>query len=253
MRYAIGALSILLCAICPHFVSASGISKLTQQIDPIECTYTNVNTSLVQTSLNTLCNNTSVPMLDTIIYSTGGILLSGRANITHPSLIRFWIAGKWFTYGVYPGVTVMGNLVTLTISFESLGLPPGQYTVVLEASNIQDIMYRSVYPGSLIVPVRTVTTTTTNTSGTVISANTIDTGGVRYTSNSLAIAPASDHQDSLHDDDSFVLKTDSDGGRCTAAATDWVTSDRLDDTTVWLAAGLVFGLVIYRRFKTGKD
>ena len=63
-----------------------------------------VDTNLLQTSTTTVVTDVSALTLDSVVVEDTAITLTGQVGIQNPILIRYWINGKWYTYGVYQGL-----------------------------------------------------------------------------------------------------------------------------------------------------
>lgn len=102
------------------------------------------------------------------------------------------------TYGVYQGLQLDSAMSRLTIPITS-DVAPGYYTVITEVSNDQNLIYRSVYPDAIYIPLREIITTVANSGATTTKTNYVRTGTVGYLRDEVRWALAADmYNDSVH-------------------------------------------------------
>ena len=127
-------------------------SRLEQTIEPIECVDTRTEDGFGG-SLSTACSDKVAPTLGQItISSNRQPVLQGAVAGTEMKRLRVWVGGLWYTYGVSPYLTVVGNSWSLDLSESPVLLPAGSYTVIVEVLTTDSFLMRSVYEYALSIP-----------------------------------------------------------------------------------------------------
>lgn len=116
--------------------------QLQQQINPLECIYTTTQTGGGENT-NSTCDNQPIPLVTNVVVNSGRPLLRGSFDAARSIMLRIWISGQWYTYGIDSRMTVDANEWTLDLTDLPVALMPGVYTVIIEVETNDGLLLRN--------------------------------------------------------------------------------------------------------------
>lgn len=131
---------ILLVAIAiacmPLQVSAVG-SRLTQTIEPIDCTNTNTDNGITINE-SIACDGVTSPTVISRTYTMSAFRLSGTIGGMQWRTLRVLFLGHWYVYGQDAELTVTDGVWQLAVA----DVPAGTYTVTVEVVTTDNQLVR---------------------------------------------------------------------------------------------------------------